>query len=84
MIEPFIEVIILDDADELSNFFEEHGYDEEEVYATVVAEDGFDGFAAEFHLFSDDELIATTSSWANKKELIRFVKEILGLEFSIE
>ena len=86
MIEPFIEVELLDNADDLLEFFEKYGYDEESVYATVVVEEdgSFDGFSAEFHLFSDDELIAMTTSWGNKKDLISFVKEALGLDFPIE
>jgi hypothetical protein len=86
VIEPFIEVDLLDNTDDILEFFEEYGYDEESVYATVVREeDGlFDGFSAEFHLFSDDELIAMTTSWGNKKDLISFVKEALGLDFPIE
>jgi hypothetical protein len=86
MIEPFIEVNLLDNIDELLEFFEEFGYSKEDVYATVVSEDGgeFDGFAAEFHLFSDDELIAMTTSWGTKKEVINFVRDALGSDFPIE
>ena len=91
MIEPFIEVNLLDNADELSEFFEEHGYDGEEVYATIVEEEmnnedytSFEGYAAEFRLYSDDELIAVTTTWANKQELLNFVRDTLGGDFPIK
>lgn len=86
MIKPFIEVPILDNADDVSEFFEEFGYNEDDVYASVVEEEEgeLDGFAAEFHLFLDDELIAVTTSWETKVEVIKFVKEVLGSDFPIE
>lgn len=86
MIAPFIEVPILDNADELLDFLTNFGYDTELIYATIPSEEDsdFGGFVAEVHLFSDDELVAVTTTWTDKKELIAFMKETISDDFQIE
>jgi hypothetical protein len=83
VVEPFIEVAIIQNVDKLLEFFKENNYTEEEVYAIVTSEENFNGFYAEFRLFEDDELLATTSTWDTKKELLTVLKQTLGENFTI-
>ena len=87
MIAPFIEVPILDNADQLEELLSEFEYDDTIIYATVVQDDegvSFEGFVAEIHLFADDELVAVTTTWANKNDLLQFMKQAISEDFQIE
>ena len=86
MIEPFIEVPILDNVDDIEEFLEDYGYTTEDLYVTIKEDEEerqFSGFAAELYLFTDDEMIAVTTTWSDKTELLDFLKEAIGDELIV-
>lgn len=68
-------------SDELDEFFEENGFDSEDVYFNIVKEEGM--YYAEIREHNNDNRIAYTDTFDTKKEIKKFITYSFGNTYDI-